>query len=120
MTQPTIQSYFGTTAGIITATESITASAGEPALVIPFASLAAAGLDDPASMSDPDKVFGAILKMVRVFTLADTEEESGIEVGAPRKSFVTRGTGVKIGYNYDVTIYTADTTASEFDPDSVI
>lgn len=120
MTQPVIPSYFGSTATVIDSTQSITASPTAPALVIPFDALSSAGLDDAASMSDPDKVFGAILKMVRVFTLADTEEESGIEVGAPRKSFVTRGTGVKIGYNYDVTIYTADTTASEFDPDSVI
>ncbi|MBW4418318.1 MAG: hypothetical protein KME13_03710 [Myxacorys californica WJT36-NPBG1] len=120
MTQPVITSYFGSTATVIDSTQSITASPTAPVLIIPFDALASAGLDDAASMSDPDKVFGAILKLARVFTQADTDEESGIEVGTPRKTFVTRGNTQKIGHDYSVTVYTADTTPAEFDPDSVV
>jgi hypothetical protein len=119
MTTPSINDYFGSTAEVLTDTTSVTASPTSPVLVIPFDALSSAGLDNPDSMSDPDKVFGAILKLTRTFTTADTGEESGIEVEAPRKTFITRANTVQIGYNYSVTVYTADTTPSEFDPDSV-
>ena len=119
MTTPSINDYFGSTAEVITDTTSVTASPTAPVLVIPFDALASAGLDDPDSMEDPDKVLGAILKFTRIFSISDTDEESGIEVGAVRKSFVTRANTVQIGYSYDVTVYCADTTPNEFDPDSV-
>ena len=69
---------------------------------------------------DPDKLFAAILKKVRTFTAADTAEESGIEVGAPRKLFTTRANRNLIGIDYSVTVYLPDPTSLEFDPADVI
>jgi hypothetical protein len=120
MTQPTIPDYFGIGAQIITAEQTIAATAAAPYLVIPFSGLADSGLSDVASMNDPDKIFAAFIKLARVFTFADVAEESGIEVGAPRKSFVTRANTTKIGYDYSVTLYLPDPTAAEADPDLVV
>jgi hypothetical protein len=120
MTQPTIPDYFGIGAEVVTTERTILASDYAPYLLVPFSGLADSGLSDPASMTDPDKVFGAILKLARVFTAADTAEESGIEVGAPRKSFTLRGNSTKLGYDYSVTVYLPDPTGAEFDPDTVI
>ncbi len=119
MTQPTLPDYFGTGAQLLTDETTIAATATAPYLLVPFTGLAASGLTEAASMSDPDKIFAAFIKLARVFTFADTAEESGIEVGAPRKSFVTRASKSMLGYDYSVTLYMNDTTAAEADPDLV-
>lgn len=119
MTLPTIGDYFGSGSQVVSSERTILATESNPYLLVPFSALAASGLDQPQSMSDPDKLFAALLKIVRVFTLADTAEDSGIEVGAPRKSFVIRGGSSKLGYDYSVTVYLVDPTENEFDPDSV-
>jgi hypothetical protein len=120
MTQPTIPDYFGDGAEIITAESTITASAANPHLIVPFVGLSDSDLTDAASMTDPDKVFAAFLKLARVFTASDLAEESGIEVGSPRKSFVTRANSSKLGYDYSVVVYVPDPSGDEFDPDTVV
>ena len=103
MTQPTIPDYFGTGAQLLTAETTIAATAAAPYLIVPFTGLADSGLTEAASMADPDKVFAAFIKLARVFTFADTAEESGVEVGAPRKSFVLRANKSMLGYDYSLT-----------------
>lgn len=120
MPEPTITDYFGFGAEVVTDETIVSASSSSPALIIPFEALSAAGLGDSASMLDPDRVFAAILKIVREATLADTDEVSGVEIGSPRKSFVTRGNSLKLAFEYSVAIYLPDPTGGDLDPDLVV
>jgi hypothetical protein len=122
MTQPTIPDYFGLGSQVITSETTIAATAANPYLIIPFNGLDASGLTDATNMGDPDRVFAAILKQTRIFTAADTAEESGVEVLAPRKGFATRGagSGQKLSFSYDVTVYLPDQTGNDPDPDQVV
>lgn len=105
MAIPTIQDYFGSNADV-----------SNGVLTINAADLGLTALQ----LEDPDKVLAAIIKMTRNFTAIDTAEESGIEVGAPRKLFATRNNQNLIGIDYPVTIYLPDPTSVEFNPADVI
>jgi hypothetical protein len=121
MPAPTITSYFGTAAQVVTDLSSVTAtiSASNPALVIPFSGLNATGLTEVASMAYADPLALAILKLIHIFTKSDVDELTSIEILDPTLNLGTRGGKVVEVMDYRLSAYRARSQVVDFDPDQL-
>lgn len=119
MATPSLAAYFGANAQVLTAQTQVDASAITPALVIYYGDFGDQGLSDPASFSNPDRVFAAIVRKIHNWTISDTTEDPGTEITAPTKSFTTRNGSQRLAWLFYVSFFTPDITSSVPDPDEV-
>lgn len=112
MATPTLQDLFGanvtkdTTAGTLTITFSdFQTNEGLDSISDPSPESIASALVKKWNNAQPDN--------------ADDDPDWGVVIGSVFKSFVTRDTSDQISYDYSVTFYATDTTAT-LDPDDVV
>jgi hypothetical protein len=117
---PTIASYFGANAQLLTNDSQVNATAANPAIVIRFTDFNAEGLGNVASFEDPDRLLAAIIKKTQAWLSADNSEDPGTEVATPAKSFTTRNSVQVLSWLYYVNFFTPDPTAAQPDPDEVV
>ncbi len=89
-----------------------------PALFIPMSFFAATGMNDPASLENPEAVITSIIKNAAIWYKNDTTEQPNIEIDQPRESTITRDSEQKYGFSYGITFY-QDFAAPSLDPDLV-
>jgi hypothetical protein len=121
MAAPVFTDYFGPGSQVVTDVADITAtiSATNPAIVIPMSALASTGLSVPASMSLPDPVFFALLKKVHVFSRADVDEKTFLEVSEPTLNLATRDGKFVEALDYRISAYRNRSQTVDFDPDQL-
>lgn len=120
MANPTISDYFGSQAEVLTTEATLTPDSTDPILVIKLSDFDDVGLNTVENLDDPDKILAAIIKKAKVFTDADTAEDSGVEIANPTKSFTTRKNASVVAIAYDVAFFIPDPTSNGVDPDQVI
>lgn len=88
-------------------------------LSITLGDFSGVGLDNASP--DPTDIAAALILYWQSTqaTDADTDPTNGLVVNNEFKSFLTRGDSPQIEYQYPVSLYVADTTAS-LDPDNVV
>jgi hypothetical protein len=77
-------------------------------------------LSDVANFSDPDKLLAALIRKIKTWLDADATEDPGVQIPTLNKSFTVRGSQQRIAWQYDLFIYTPDTTSAAPDPDDVV
>jgi hypothetical protein len=114
MPAPTMGDFFGTNATLDST------DATNPKLIIQFADFASVGWGSVAGTSDPEKWLTAIIKKIRAFSAANTDQVPNVEIATdPSIGFETRETNPKRRFDYFVSIYEPDTGATAPDPDNV-
>jgi hypothetical protein len=121
MAAPVLTDYFGTGSQVVTDVADITAtiSATNPALVIPMSALTSTGLSVAASMSLPDPVFFALFKKVYLFSRADVDEKTFVEVSEPSLNLATRDGKFMETLDYRISAYRLRSQNIDFDPDQL-
>jgi hypothetical protein len=121
MAKPLIAQIFGTGAVVITdpLDVPVTVSATNPALVIPMTALTAGLLSVVASMSDPEKVFIAILNIATAWYRSDNTEDPIIEAADIRESNITRRNQRHRGFAYEFTAHQPLAATPTVDPDTI-
>ena len=114
MPTPTITDFFGTNATVDSA------DANNPKLIIQFTDFASVGWSNVSGASDPEKWLTAIIKKIRVFSGANTDQLPNVEISTdPSVGFETRENNPKRRFDYYLSIYEPDTGATAPDPDNV-
>jgi hypothetical protein len=121
MTVPTIPNFFGVNAQVLTANTSVTATALDPVLCVKYSDLAAVGWTSLAGSAetDPEKWLTSIIKLIKNFTTANTDELPNVVVDAPLLGLEFRNSLTKRRYSYSVDIYETDTGATEPNPTNI-
>jgi hypothetical protein len=121
MPAPTIVNFFGPNAQVLTSNSSVTASTADPALVIKYSDFAAQAWDAlvAGDGSDPEKWIAAIIRKIRDFSNANTDDVPNVVASDPILGLETRENTLKRRFSYSLDIYQPDAGSSAPDPDLV-
>ena len=121
MAKPTLQQLFGTTAIVIDDPLDVPATVSEtnPALVIPMSALSVGLLNNPASMSDGEKVLVALLNQVTAWYRGDNTEDPLLEASEIREATQTRRNARHRSYSYEITAFQPLPATPTIDPDTI-
>ena len=121
MPAPNIANFFGANASVLTSTTSVTASAGDPVLVVKFSDFAAQSWNAlvAGDQSDPEKWMTAIARKIYDFSAANTDDIPNVVITDPILGLESRNSTLMRRFSYELDIYQPDTGSSAPDPDLV-
>lgn len=121
MTAPTITSFFGANAQVLTANATVTATTSSPALVIQQSDFSDEAWNAlvTGDEADPEKWVTAIIRKINAFSNANTDDIPNVVVTDPILGLESRTNTLKRRYSYSLDIYQADTGSTKPDPDLV-
>jgi hypothetical protein len=121
MAVPNLKDLFGSKAEIVTDVLAVTEPISEqnPAIVIPFNSLASSGLNQVSSLTKAEKILLAIMVIATAWYRADSTEDPIAEASAVRESSQTRRGGRFLGYAYEFTFFRPQPAEPVVDPDLI-
>ena len=97
---------------------SATVSEGQPGVFIPWSFFLSAGIQNPATLNNPEGILAAIIYYPYQWYRADSTEQPNIEYDPERPTILTRDGENKLAYQLGITLY-QDFTVPGVDPDLV-